>query len=741
MRIRPLLAGSISFLFPLSLSFSGSLLAQAPVADADRPTVIHATTTEVVVDLIVRDKNHHLVTDLQPDDVQLFEDGVPQKVKVFRNIQGEQQLQEEQSRAAKVASGSPDSAPSLNTLRQVNFVSVVFAQIAPLNLDFARRAVLEFLKSDNLPNTYVTIYRLDLNLNLVRAYTSDKASLEKAVNDATRGMYTKDGINMQAAIASGVLSSVEATTDIAADTSVTASPTGTSGTTTRESLVAGIVNSPLFARNAAAQDASVSLGNALITQAHFETGMRFLGSEVNGMDAMDSLHALVRSQEKLPGRKVVLYLADGIAFPVNRREVVDNLIGYANRSGVTFYTIDTRGLSTEDPMMKSLSDLERVGSDSLVSAISPAVSHHEDDDMQLTALGSDQGAMRELAEATGGFAVTNTNQIAEPMQHVMEDIRTHYELAYRPSSTVYDGHFRKIEVKVARPKVSIQTRKGYYAVPELNGEPLQPFELAALNAINAYPSPPVAFPYSASLIEFGPQSDGVQCEMAFEVPISGLRIISNPKTGKSSIRAAVVALIHNDKGQIVGKVSRDLTREVPTADASQLVKDRILYAEPVDLPRGQYVVDAAVTDELANKTTVTRTTVMVDPGDLGLSSLELVRRMDPISGPRNPYNPFELGAGRITPTLAESVASGKPLALYFVVYPAKTAADEPRITLHLYQGGKEVASKPFALPKAQADGSIPVLLQLTPEPGQYDIRVTAEQGQLVAQSTRALKVE
>ena len=153
------------------------------------------------------------------------------------------------------------------------------------------------------------------------------------------------------------------------------------------------------------------------------------------------------------------------------------------------------------------------------------------------------------------------------------------------------------------------------------------------------------------------------------------------------------------------------------------------------------MVDAAVTDELANKTTVTRTTVMIDHGDLGLSSLEVVRRLEPLSGPRNPYNPFELVSGRVTPTLAGSVASGKPLALYFVVYPAKAAVEEPRITLHLYQSGKEVASKPFALPKAQPDGSIPVLLQLTPVPGQYDIRVTAEQGPLMAQSSRALQVQ
>ena len=722
-----------------SLVFSPALFAQAPQAEADHPTVIHATTTEVLVDLVVRDHNHHLVTNLRPDEIQIFEDGVPQKMKVFRNVQGEQQLEEEQAdaQASELHPGKHPVQP-LNTLRQVNFVSVVFAQIAPLNLEFARRAVLEFLKSDDLPNTYVTIYRLDVNLHLVRAYTSDKASLEKAVENATRGLYTKDDLNMQASIASGALAVVDATVDSANASPQTGAQSSTAGVT--ENPLVGIVNSPLWARDAAAQDASVSLGSAIIAQAHLEAGMRVLGSLVNGMDSMDSLRQLVRSQETLPGRKIVLYLADGLAFPVNRREVVNNLIGYANRAGVTFYTIDTRGLSTEDPMTKNLSDLQRVGADSTESRINPGVAQHETDDVALTAMGSDSGAMTDLAESTGGFSVTNTNQIVDPMHHMMEDIRTHYELAYRPSSTVYDGHFRKIEVKIARPKVTVQTRKGYYAVPELNGDPLQPYELVALNAINAYPSP-VAFPYEASLIEFRPGTDAVQCEMAFEVPISGLKIVSNPKTKMSGVSASLVALIHDDKGQIVSKVSRELHRDAPDASVDQLRRDRILYAEPIDLPRGHYVVDAAVTDQQANKTTVTRTTVSVEPGDLGLSSLEVVQRVDPLSGPRNPYNPFEVVAGRITPTLAESVAAGKPLSLYFVVYPAKTAEQQAKITLHLYQEGKEVASKPFALPRAQPDGSIPVLLQLSPVPGQYDIRVTAEQGTLVAQSSRSLKVE
>jgi hypothetical protein len=62
---------------------------------------------------------------------------------------------------------------------------------------------------------------------------------------------------------------------------------------------------------------------------------------------MDSLRAWVQREEKLPGRKGVLDWSDGLAFPVHRRDVVDGLISYASRSGVAFYTVDTRGLRTD----------------------------------------------------------------------------------------------------------------------------------------------------------------------------------------------------------------------------------------------------------------------------------------------------------------------------------------------------------------------------------------------------------
>src|SRR5580692_936136 len=752
-RVPPIfLTALLPILLLSSLLAPAMLSGQMPEAN-DRP-VIHATTREVLLDLVVRDKHHHAVADLRPEEVEVYEDGVRQKVLVFRNVQGAEQLQierkmEERGQREKQAApaATNEKTVALNSLREINFVSVVFAGIAPLNLEFARDSVLEFLKNDNLPNTYVTIYRLNRRLQIAQAYTSDKDSLVKAVNAAAKGLYTNDGLGLTASVGAGANAVVQANV-----ANVLASPTTGQATTAAEENIAlnplpGIVTDPLWARNAAAQDASVVLGNALITQIHMVSGLRFADSLSNGMDAMDSLRELVRSQEKLPGRKVILYLSDGLAFPVNRRDAVDNVISYANRTGVSFYTIDTRGLNVEDPLLRSLSEMERAGAESVATRADPGNGHFEDDDIQLTTVSVTTENMRELAESTGGFSVTNTNEIAAPMQRMMEDIRTHYELAYRPTSTNYDGHFRKIEVKVSRPKVSVQTRKGYFALPELNGAPLQPFEVTALNAINARPAP-AGFPYQISMLKFRPKRDAVEYEVAFEIPLSGLRVVSNPKTGRAHIQTSLVALIHNSSGEIVGKVSRDLARDIPNAELGQLGNERILYAEPVELPKGHYIVDAAVTDEQAGKTTVKRIAVFVDPGkNLGVSSLQMVRRLDPLAGPRDPLDPLEVDNGRIVPNLADSVASSKPVDLYFVVYPAQLGAvpaagssDDLKATLQVFREGREVARKPLDMSKQQADGSIPMLVRVSPDPGQCDVLITAQQGALVAQSGFSVKV-
>lgn len=717
-----------------------TVVAQSPSAASPQTPMIRSTRREVLVDLIVRDKHHRLITNLRPEEVEVYEDGVRQKVNAFRNVAGAEQLETERNQQKTVQPSEASVTAGVNpvaALRQINFVAIVLADIAPLNLQFARDAVDEFLKSDNLPNTYVSIYRQNRTLSVVQYYTSDKDILAKAVTGALSRLRFNDTGDTRAEVVGAGFSTLQAAAENILNSPQTDQATATAVRDVILNPMPAIVQDPLFTRDAAAQDVSFDLGNAILTQARIQNGIRFAASLADGMDALDSLREIVHSQENLPGRKVVLYLADGLDFPMNRRDAVDNLISYANRSGVSFYDVDTRGLNVEDPMMRSLSELERTQAVSSAQVNDPMNGHKEDDDIQLSLSNNKQLALRELAESTGGFVVTDTNEIALPMQRVMEDIRSHYELAYTPTATNYDGRFRKIEVKVNRPHISPpQYRKGYFALPDINGQPLQPFEAVALAAINSHPTKP-PFPYHIAVMRFRPGQEAVEHEIAFEVPLSALRAGSTPKSGEARVKASLVALIRNADGEVVGKIGRELTRQVETSAADRSTGG-ILYAEPVQLPAGHYVVDAAVTDEESRQTSVRRLAFYVSPGnDFGLSSLELVREREPVSPGTSTASD---ASASILPMLTDSISSGKPVNLYFVVYPSKSSS-ATKVVLQVLHDGKEIARKPLTLPPASADGSVPVLLRLSPQPGQCDIFVTAQQGTLMAQSSISVKVE
>lgn len=762
MRTRRFLSAAVVlFMFQLS---GGQTIANSGT-QSNRPTVsnqpsveeesatLRSVRREVLVDMVVRDKHHRLVTNLRPDEVEVYEDGILQKVNAFRNVGGAEQLASEQGIAAGstsaspevISSGAPTATPPVTSLRELNFVAVVFADIAPLNMQFAREAVMDFLNSGNLPNTYVSIYRLKRSLQVVQFYTSNKDILAKAVSSSAKGFTSDATLGVHAEVTSAAYSTLQAAGDNLLNSPRLDQTTAQAVQNALLDPIPIISKDPLFARDSASQDASVSLGNAILTQARIESGLRFASSLSNGLDALDSLHEIVRSQEKLPGRKVVLYLSDGLEFPMARRDAIDGLMSYANRSGVSFYGVDTRGLSVEDPMMRSLAELERTAAISSAQVSDPRTGHKEDDNIQLTAVANKQLALRELAESTGGFVVTDTNEIAEPMKRVMEDIRSHYEIAYTPTATIYDGHFRRIEVKIKRSHLEVHTRKGYFALPNLNGEPLQRFEAEALAAIDSHSSKEL-LPYQVAVMKFRPNHGTVEHQIAFEVPISSFRPIADPKTGVAQIKAALVALIRNGTGEVVGKVSRELIRNVPASQSSPTSTDRILYAEPIALPGGHYEVDAAVTDQQTGRTAVKRLAFFVDSSkEFGLSSLELVRP-DHVSSATQPNAleaaPAVMDPERMLPVLSGTVESESGANLYFVVYPAKLqSGEEPKVVLQVLKDGKEIARKSLALPRPDADGSVPVMLKLSPTPGQCDILVTAQQGAQLAQSSLSVKVE
>jgi len=72
--------------------------------------------------------------------------------------------------------------------------------------------------------------------------------------------------------------------------------------------------------------------------------------------------------------------------------------------------------------------------------------------------------LRNVAVATGGRAVVNTNDFDPGVSAIFVENSSYYLLGYQSSNPSLDGKFRRIEVRVNKPGLTILTRSGY--VPE-----------------------------------------------------------------------------------------------------------------------------------------------------------------------------------------------------------------------------------------------------------------------------------
>ena len=68
-----------------------------------------------------------------------------------------------------------------------------------------------------------------------------------------------------------------------------------------------------------------------------------------------------------------------------------------------------------------------------------------------------------LSDETGGFATVNTNDIDGAFRRVVDENSSYYVLGYYPANDRRDGRFRKIEVRVNKPGLTVRARRGYVA--------------------------------------------------------------------------------------------------------------------------------------------------------------------------------------------------------------------------------------------------------------------------------------
>ena len=726
------------FLVPVGL-LVGIGLGQTP------DVVIRSSVREVLLDVVVRDAHGHLITNLKPGEVTVYEDGVRQEVRSFRLVAGSEVRVEDQKQAAEAQAAGTQLAAlkatraPINPLRTVNVVCLILNDLNPETRAFAFEAARKFVNEELRPNTFIGVFSLDASgLQPVYPFSNNRERLLKAVELAA--------VNQLPSINLGSAAMLNGLTMLV---------TGSAGPS--ESAVQ-------FADGSSVKD---------------PLGMRGdMGLAVNaGLREIDALIGLVRQLSPLPFQKTVVLLGTGLTRPADQLEYWDSLIHAATKGGVTFYAMDVYGLGVCQgdtdpdcvahsamaqsaamlPYIAALSkqqgpasvgaggNIQPAGTSANSAAASaaaqappPATSTaqamemaHQDDYLKfMVSSANRQEAIRELAERTGGFLIANTNNTDKLLARVMEEVDTHYEIAYPPASERYDGHFRKIEVKLARPGLQVKTRGGYFAVPDTGAGPATPEEMAGLKALDTQPKPH-AFEFLARAYRFREAGGTAQYAIAFELPISNLTAASAETEHKHRLHASWLALVKDAQGQIVDRVSRDISSEVSDDQLAAVQAERMTYERAVNLPPGQYTVEAAVVDHEGNRAS-TRV-VHIDNRErqgAGISDLALVRRLENLSRQPEAGDPFEYTGNRVLPLVTADLPAGARAVVYFMVYPEPGSPAKPELRVELLKDGRVLATRAPALPPPDALGGIPLVIEEASDPGSYEVRATVVQGDI-----------
>lgn len=714
---------------PRCFLLTATLVAQAlspafpspQIANSD--VVIRSTAREVLLEAVVRDAHGRLVTNLKPEEVAVYEDGVRQNVRAFRLVAGAEVRRDDleqmaDAQALATPAAARDSAlPPVNPVRTVNVVCLVLNDLTADSRALAFESARKFVNNELRPNTFIGIFSLDAGgLRPVFPFSNDREHLLRAVELAA--------VNQLPSISLGTAA-----------------------------MLNGLDIGPL---------ANIPMGggvegNADGSSPDHPLGTRGeMGFSVNAaLREIDALHTLVRQLSPLPFQKTVLLLSTGLTRPPDLLEYWDSLIKSANKGGVTFYAMDVWGLcyngdlqcsqtpsSASVAMLQGISALSRAQAtagqtmQSNTPTYGPSPSQiaqlmelaHEDDFVKFAvSSGNRQEALRELAERTGGFLIANTNNNDKLLARVMEDVDTHYEIAYPPTSPSDDGHFRKILVKLTRPGLTVETRSGYYAVPDTGEGPVTPTEMAGLKALDTQPRPH-AFDFLLRAYRFRESGGTAQYSIAFEMPISNLTA-TREDGRKHLMHASLLALVKNAQGQIVDRVSKDVPSEVSDERLAAVEVEIMTYQHAVSLPPGQYTVEAAVVDQEGNRASTGA--LRIDNPErkgVGLSDLALVRKMENLASPPDAADPFEFPGKRVLPFVTTDLFTGAVPIAYFVVYPDPGNAAEPHLRVRLLKDGRVIQRRNPELPLPNASGAIPMVTKVSAGPGNYELRVTVVQG-------------
>ena len=408
----------------------------APQQNAPRDEdqeVIRITTSLVQVDAVVT-KDGKQVTDLKPEDFEIFEDGKPQTITQFSYV----------SNVPAASDGNPSTAaasqprdtrglPTVPVRLQPNDVRRTFALvvddlgISAESMPIVKQQLRKFLDKQLQPNDLVSILNTGgSEVGALQQFTTDKRVLSSAVEHLKWNPCSRGGTN----VFGGALI-----------------PLCSQGT--RDSTLQVLRFILRGMRDLPGRKSMVVFSDSLPLA---EPAVDLVGFEDPGVGQLSGELAVGKKSDD-PG---IGDQMNATSSPSSMVAALQRIAELAIRASVVIYAVDTRGLQVTGWQARD--------------KINPAPQHIRDQETTAV-LGSRSAFLTDgreggqlIASETGGFAVYNSNDFG--LQRVMDDQRGYYLIGYRPQDETFNRRFHHIKVRAKGGGLEVRTRKGFYGVTE-----------------------------------------------------------------------------------------------------------------------------------------------------------------------------------------------------------------------------------------------------------------------------------
>jgi VWFA-related protein len=401
-----------------------------------------------------------------------------------------------------------------------------------------------------------------------------------------------------------------------------------------------------------------------------ETGNAFTPDETeynqfNTDRKLQALQSISQVLSHFNQKKSVIYFSSGMTQTGIENEIaLRAAVNAAIKANVAIYTLDARGLEAQPPGGSAQTASLRGQGMYSGSAVQSALDSNFASQETLTTLSSD----------TGGKAFLDSNDLGQVFDRVQRDTSAYYVLGYHSNNPLRDGRFRRIQVKVNRPGLSLEFRKGYYAPKDFEHFNTQDKEQQMADELASdLPNTDVAVYMAASYFRLDDRRFYVPA--ALVVPGSQIPFTKGGDKDKASLD--IIGEVLDEMKRPVSSIRETVKLSLDTAQ--EVRRKNVQYSTGFILTAGKYRFKFVVRENQSGRLGSLETEFTVPDikkAPLKMSSVVLASQRQPSA--KKTQSPLVRDGSELVPNVARVFSLDQHLYLLYEVYePARDKPAEP----------------------------------------------------------------